>query len=181
MHRDLDGYEADTFEAEIAGAESRAQIDFCFHLALMTAEQIARAREFAAAFSITSFKLFMAYKGEEGHQINIQGVDDGLLYEAFEQVGGVPGGVVLVHAENQELAARAAKRCAARGATTWARSPTAGRGSSRPRPSSATRERKAGSIWDAQLAFPGIATILPVMLDEGYHRRGASVISTGEM
>jgi hypothetical protein len=29
MHRDLDGYEADAFEAEIAGAESRAQIDFC--------------------------------------------------------------------------------------------------------------------------------------------------------
>ena len=263
MHRDLDGYEADTFEAEIAGAESRAQIDFCFHLALMTAEQIARAREFAAAFSITSFKLFMAYKGEEGHQINIQGVDDGLLYEAFEQVGGVPGGVVLVHAENQELAARAAKRVRGEGrddlgafadSRPWlveaeavqraallaeaagcplyvvhvtSRQGLAALTSRRDRSSrlyieteahyltetrdtpagalakvippireeadrealwaalqsgeldtlgsdhvAATRARKAGSIWDAQLAFPGIATILPVMLDEGYHRRG---------
>src|ERR1700748_3882480 len=81
MHRDLGGDEAETFEAEIAGASRRAQDDFSFHLALMTAEQIARAREFASTFSITSFKLFMAYKGEEGYRIKIQGVDDGLLYE----------------------------------------------------------------------------------------------------
>ena len=32
---------------------------------------------------------------------------------------------------------------------------------------SARRERKQGSVWDAQLAFPGIATILPVLFSEG--------------
>jgi dihydropyrimidinase len=266
MHRDLDGYEADTFEAEIAGAESRAQIDFCFHLALMTAEQIARTREFAAAFAITSFKLFMAYKGEEGYRINIQGVDDRLLYDAFAQIAEVPGGIALVHAENQELAAPAAERVGAEGrddlgafadSRPWlveaeavqraaaladdARCPlyvvhvTSRQGlealiarrhrssrlyveteahyltETRDTPAgalakvippireeadrealwgalesgeldtlgsdhvAATRARKGGSIWDAQLAFPGIATILPVMLDEGYHRRGMSL------
>ena len=32
---------------------------------------------------------------------------------------------------------------------------------------SARRERKQGSVWDAQLGFPGVATILPVLLSEG--------------
>ena len=81
----------------------------------MTPEQVARSREFASTFSITSFTLFMAYKGEEGYRINIQGVDDELLYEAFEQMAGVPGGIVLVHAENQELAAPAAETVRAEG------------------------------------------------------------------
>ena len=36
----------------------------------------------------------------------------------------------------------------------------------------AVRERKSGSIWDAQLGFAGIATILPVLLSEGVNRRG---------
>ena len=31
----------------------------------------------------------------------------------------------------------------------------------------ARRERKQGSVWHAQLGFPGIATILPALLSEG--------------
>lgn len=34
------------------------------------------------------------------------------------------------------------------------------------------RGRKQGSIWTASAGFPGTATILPILLSEGYHRRG---------
>ena len=37
------------------------------------------------------------------------------------------------------------------------------------------REKKQGSIWSSGAGFPGIATILPIMLSEGVHRRGLSL------
>jgi hypothetical protein len=95
MHRDLEGYDAGDFWAEVAGAESRAYVDFCFHRALMSDAQIAAIPHYARDFELTSFKLFMAYKGAEGYQIGIQGVEDGQLYDAFEAIAGV-GGIALV-------------------------------------------------------------------------------------
>lgn len=37
------------------------------------------------------------------------------------------------------------------------------------------RDRKTGTIWEASAGFPGMATTLPVLLSEGYHRRGMSL------
>lgn len=37
------------------------------------------------------------------------------------------------------------------------------------------REKKDGTIWQAQPGFPGIATLLPVLLSEGHHKRGLSL------
>ncbi len=76
---------AETFEAEIAGAR----------------DHVVRAVH--------------GLQGEEGYRINIQGVDDGLLYEAFAQIARRAGGIALVHAENQELAALAAELVRAEG------------------------------------------------------------------
>jgi dihydropyrimidinase len=273
MHRDLAGYDPESFWAEVAGAESRAHVDFSFHLALMTEAQIGRVPELARELELTSFKLFMAYKGEEGHAIGIQGVDDGLLLEALHAVAGVPGGVVLVHAENQELAARAYAQVRAAGGeglaafaesrpwlveaeavrrvafladvagcplyvvhvTSWqglealaaaraegqelwieteahyltetADSPAGVLAKVIPpirgeadrealwealesgeldalgsdHVSGASRARKSGSVWDAQLGFAGIATILPTLLDEGVNRRGLPLARVAEL
>lgn len=114
MHRDLKGYATDVFWDEVAHAESRAHVDFSFHLAIMGEEQIRRVPDFARDLELTSFKLFMAYKGEEGDKIGIQGVDDGLLLEAFREIASV-GGVALVHCESQELADRAKRQVLAEG------------------------------------------------------------------
>lgn len=38
-----------------------------------------------------------------------------------------------------------------------------------------SRAKKAGNIWEASAGFPGMATMLPVMLSEGYHKRGMSL------
>ena len=123
MHRDLEGYEPAVFATEVAAAEARAHVDFSFHLALMTDSQIAAVPELARSLELTSFKVFMAYKGAEGTPIGIQGLDDGQLLDALRAVAGV-GGVVLVHAENQEIAARARSRVddAATGLRAWAES-----------------------------------------------------------
>lgn len=37
------------------------------------------------------------------------------------------------------------------------------------------RAQKQGTIWQAASGFPGMATIFPVMLTEGYHKRGMSL------
>jgi dihydropyrimidinase len=37
------------------------------------------------------------------------------------------------------------------------------------------RERKQGSIWKASAGFPGVALLLPLMLSEGFHKRGVSL------
>ena len=265
MHRDLDGYPQEDVAAEIEGASRRAHVDFSFHVAVMTEAQVEQIESYAADFAITSFKFFMAYRGEEGYRIGIQGVDDGVLLEGFRAVSRA-GGVALVHCENQDLADRAlaavragggdglrafeasrpwiveadAVRRAAfladvadcplyvvhvtsrqsleflaahkrRGGKAWIETEphyltetydssagalakvippirgqkdadalwfALGRGEVDAIGSdhvAATRERKQGTIWDAQLAFPGIATILPVLLSEGVHRRGLSL------
>ena len=106
MHRDLEGYDRVAFWDEIEGAEGRAHIDFGFHLAVMSDDQIAAIPDYAHELELTSFKLFTAYRGEEGYRLAIQGVDDAQLYAAFRATASV-GGVVLVHCENQELANQA--------------------------------------------------------------------------
>lgn len=37
------------------------------------------------------------------------------------------------------------------------------------------RAKKSGDIWRASAGFPGMATMLPVMLTEGYHKRGMTL------
>ena len=253
------------FEAEIAGAESRAHVDFCFHLAVMTDGADRRDPGATRTLRHHVVQALHGLQGRGGHAIGIQGVDDGQLLDAFEAVAAC-GGVALVHCENQELAARAARAaCSPEGRDGLRRaSPTSGldrrgggrRGAPRSSPTpraarstsstsrarqgtrprscagarrraaslrrdraalpdrdrrlagreprqgasrrsaagrrggaagrrcagevdtigsdhvAATRARKQGSIWDAQLGFPGIATILPVLLSEGVHGRG---------
>ena len=257
MHRDLAGYDAASFFEELIGSESRAYVDFSFHLAVMTDDQIAAIPRYADEFAVSSFKFFTAYKGEEGAPLGISGLDDGQLLEALTAVARC-GGTALVHCENQELAARAARDVHAAGGeglvgfaasrppiveleavrrvaflaaragcplyvvhvtsqeaiefvasarsagqmiyaetephylTETSDSPAGNLAKVIPPIRTAAdrdalwaalaggrvdaigsdhvvarREHKQGSVWDAQLAFPGIATILPVLLSEG--------------
>lgn len=39
----------------------------------------------------------------------------------------------------------------------------------------ATRAQKHGDIWDAAPGFPGVSTLLPVLVSEGVHKRGLSL------
>jgi len=44
-----------------------------------------------------------------------------------------------------------------------------------------TLDKKRGGIWKASAGFPGCATILPVLLSEGYHKRGLSLERISEL
>ena len=37
------------------------------------------------------------------------------------------------------------------------------------------RSTKEGGIWKATAGFPGVATMLPVLMHEGYHKRGVPI------
>src|SRR5207253_2311847 len=43
------------------------------------------------------------------------------------------------------------------------------------------RSKKQGSIWTSSAGFPGTGTVLPVMLSEGVHRRGLSLVRCAEL
>lgn len=43
------------------------------------------------------------------------------------------------------------------------------------------RARKQGSIWTASAGFPGVTTLLPLMLSEGHHRRGLPLERIAEL
>ena len=43
------------------------------------------------------------------------------------------------------------------------------------------RDKKVGSIWTASAGFPGMPTVLPVMISEGYHTRGIPLGRIAEM
>jgi dihydropyrimidinase len=43
------------------------------------------------------------------------------------------------------------------------------------------KEDKEGTIWDARTGFPGSATLLPILLSEGVHKRGISLEKVAEI
>lgn len=43
------------------------------------------------------------------------------------------------------------------------------------------QEDKQGRIWDAKTGFPGSATLLPVLLNEGVHKRGMALAKIAEI
>lgn len=96
----------------IDGAQQRSRIDFAYSFGITNDEHLQRIEEYYRRFGVTSFKFYMAYRGEEtvatGNTYNRY--DDGLLYEGMRSIVGIPGGIAMVHAENPELIVRARER-----------------------------------------------------------------------
>jgi dihydropyrimidinase len=89
----------------------KAVADYAFHMALTgwfdhTAEDMRRCVQ---EEGVTSFKVFMAYKGSIG-------IDDGELWQALETAGKL-GCVLSVHAENGDVIAHLQKKFLAEGKT----------------------------------------------------------------
>ena len=91
-------------------ARGRAFCDYGFHLALTEwNEAISEALADVVADGISSFKLYMAYRG------SLQ-VDDGALYRAACRIGEL-GGLLCVHCENGDLIAERSADLVASGVT----------------------------------------------------------------
>lgn len=105
MHHMIDNRSySGLFEDYHRKADQNSLIDFSFHLAIMSENHLDELDDYVR-LGLTSFKFFMAYRGEEGEQIGVTAADDGLLYKGFQKIGelGYPG-LPLVHAENVEIA-----------------------------------------------------------------------------
>src|SRR5262245_8739435 len=242
-----------------------SRVDFGLHLVISTEEQLAGVPEYARAYGIPSFKLFMYSRGGEGLRIGLPDIDDGFLFRLAEAVVRCQG-ILCPHCENIEVAWVLGRRLMAAdphgkgGLAAWndSRPPfveaeavhrvaTLARQAGAPvymvhctsaaaleaalaqrrlgthltietcahylthtidwkggdlgkvgppiRTASDTEAlwaalkagsinvvatdhvhrhvaAKAGGIWKASPGFPGLQTLLPVLLSEGYHKRG---------
>ena len=91
-------------------ADGAAHIDYGFHMAITDARpEVVAEMEDCVAEGITSFKVFMAYKGALM-------VDDEQFLAVLEQTGKT-GGLVMVHCENGDAVVRYQKEALERGDT----------------------------------------------------------------
>jgi dihydropyrimidinase len=255
------------FDAELAKASRLSLIDFGYHFGVTANLHVETMPECYERFGVSSWKLYLMYKGAAGLAKGFTEIDDALLYHALEQVGKLPGAVLSVHCENTEVIPLLRDRLRAAGRDDLAawdeQSPDfleaenvhrtcyfarktgctvnivhlsskealdeARRHRTYPGPPiyvescpqylSITKHSKAGSlakvnpaprsdadveamwegvrdgsvntigtdhvprkrstkeggIWKATAGFPGVATMLPVLMHEGYHKRGIPI------
>ena len=102
----------ENFSSLKAAAEKNSHIDFSFHFGIITQDQLMNVRKYSKEYGITSFKFYMAYKGEEAKSVNMaqNETDDGFLLEAFSALAKIPKTVACVHAENIEIILRLMKK-----------------------------------------------------------------------
>jgi dihydropyrimidinase len=255
------------FEGERAKAQRQSLIDFGYHFGITSRRHVETMAECYARFGISSWKLYLMYKGAAGLAKGFTDIDDGLLYYALEQAAKLPGAVLSVHCENTEVipllrdrlreagrddlaawdeqspdfleaenvhrvcyfarktgcavnivhlssreALEEAKRHRTHGGppiyvetcpqylhfTKHAAAGTLAKVNPAPRSDADVeamwegirdgsvntvgtdhvarkRSTKEGGIWKATAGFPGVATMLPVLMHEGYHRRGVPI------
>jgi dihydroorotase (multifunctional complex type) len=82
--------------------EASSTIDFGLHFCICTEDQKDAVPSYAKDLGVSSYKLFMNFKADEGKYLGIPGNDDGFLYRLL-QAGAGSGGMLCPHAENIEL------------------------------------------------------------------------------
>lgn len=91
------------FDAERARAESQSVIDFSYHLGLTNDLHVKTLAECYERFGISSYKMYMMYKGQAGLAKGLTDIDDGLLFAAMRETADLPGAILGVHCENVEV------------------------------------------------------------------------------
>lgn len=101
FHRSRDIRES--FEAARDRAESQSCIDFGFHFGITSNLHVETLDDISHRFGVSSYKLYMMYKGAAGLSKGFTDIDDGLLYSALQETAKIPGAVLGVHCENVEV------------------------------------------------------------------------------
>ena len=113
----------DTLYREMKEAgESLAYGDFSFHLVLLIDEHISSIKRYVDQWGITSFKFYLTYRGEDAKMLGadgvfrqVDGVDDGFMYDCFREVAKFPRALIICHAEDIEIILRERKKLMAAG------------------------------------------------------------------
>jgi dihydropyrimidinase len=91
------------YEDDYNQVMTRSFADVGFHLGLVSDLHKQEIPQYVKEYGVTSYKFFMNFRGEEGKYLGIKGIDDGLMYEFFQEIAKVPGGVIATHPENIEV------------------------------------------------------------------------------
>jgi len=78
-------------------------VDFGFHFGITSHLHVETLAEISRRFGVTSYKLYMMYKGQAGLSKGFTDIDDGLLYAALRASAAIPGAILGVHCENVEV------------------------------------------------------------------------------
>lgn len=84
-------------------AEKQSCIDFAFHFGVTSRLHVETLSEISHRFGVSSYKLYMMYKGAAGLSKGFTEIDDGLLWGALLAAREIPGAILGVHCENVEV------------------------------------------------------------------------------
>ncbi len=105
----------DDFPDLVAAIAAGAHVDMAIHLGMLTEAQT-RDIERYLDWGVSSFKFYMAYRGEDGKTVGmINEIDDGIMVDAFAVLGRHPHAVACVHCENTDIIARRVRQVKAAG------------------------------------------------------------------
>ena len=91
------------FDAYRDRAASQSCIDFGLHFGITSHLHVETLAECSRRFGVTSYKLYLMYKGAAGLAQGFTEIDDALLYAACKATAAVEGAVLGIHCENVEV------------------------------------------------------------------------------
>lgn len=101
FHRSKDIRES--FDAVRERAEAQSCIDFGFHFGITSQLHVDTLVEASQRFGVSSYKLYLMYKGQAGLSKGFTDIDDALLFAALRETAKIGGGILGVHCENVEV------------------------------------------------------------------------------
>lgn len=93
----------DSFDAVRDRALAQSCVDFGFHFGVTSHLHVETLEDISRRFGVSSYKLYMMYKGAAGLSKGFTDIDDGLLYSALKAAAAIPGAIMGVHCENVEV------------------------------------------------------------------------------
>jgi dihydroorotase-like cyclic amidohydrolase len=104
LYSSSDGLSAERFDEWKEIYETHALVDAFFHGRVYSAIDAERILDTTLRYGLPSHKFSMAYKGFEGQQLGMQGIDDGIIFKGFKAIAplGYPARA-MVHAENIDV------------------------------------------------------------------------------
>ena len=104
----------DAFDAYRDRAASQSCIDFGLHFGITSHLHVETLAECSRRFGVTSYKLYLMYKGAAGLAQGFTEIDDALLYAACKATAAIEGAVLGIHCENVEVIPSLARAVAPR-------------------------------------------------------------------
>ncbi len=101
----LNGTYMEALPEEIAVGERESVVDFTYHLGVMTGLHVDEMKDYVEKLGITSFKLFLGYRGLERTRFGTdRTLDDEFLLDIYERMAEIsPDLRLCIHCENVEM------------------------------------------------------------------------------